>query len=473
MDTYLNIMLSQLFNEKNVLMKNLLWCFVLIALATLFVQCKADEQNDEIENLVDNPNFRNPTGNPPGGNGPGNNGGNNGGQGNGNNNDNGGANPNDNGGNIGDGLEDANILDDRGLPLTITSPVDNDLTAAKVALGRLLFWDPVLSGELDVACATCHHPDLGYADGRRLPIGVGGEGLGLGRIDAVNDDIGLVQRNSPTIVNTAFNGITDQGNVNPDQAPMFWDNRARSLETQALLPLHSFEEMRGHAFGEDETLDVIIARLEAIAGYRNRFQQVFGGNNPITDENIGKAIAAFERTIIANNSPFDRYARGDENALTAQQIQGLNRFDAVGCADCHSGPMFSDFDLHVLGVPESPLLDFIDAGANDRFQFRTPTLRNLNTTGPYFHNGVAGNLNAVLNFYRTIQGNGGGNGPGNLDRNPNVAANQLDPDIRDLRLNNNDVQAIAAFLQSLNDETFDKQIPVQVPSGLPVGGNIQ
>jgi len=417
----------------------------MMAFAALLVQCKADEQNDEIAGLVDIPNDNlNP--------GPdGNNGG---------------------GGNAGGGIIDNNILDDRGLPQIVVAPADNTLTAAKVELGRLLFWDPILSGELDVSCATCHHPDFGYADGRALPIGVGGVGLGPARIDGVNDDIGLVQRNSPTIVNTAFNGIDDQGNVNPNQAPMFWDNRANGLEEQALLPLHSFEEMRGHAFAEEETLEVIVDRINAIAAYRNQFQQIFSGNNAVSSINIGRAIAAFERSIIANNSPFDRYARGDQNALTQQQIQGLNRFDAVGCADCHSGAMFSDFELHTLGVPDNPLLDFSDAGANGRYEFRTPSLRNLNTTGPFFHNGVAGDITEVLNFYRRIQGNGGG-GPGNLNINPNVPRNQIDQDARNLRLNNNDVQAIAAFLRSLNDENFDRQIPANVPSGLPVGGNIR
>ncbi len=429
-----------------------MWCFIMITFAGLLVQCEADEQNDEIANLVDTPNGNNNLNPPPPGGG-----GNNGGNG---------------GGNAGGGVIDNNVLDDRGLPLNVVSPADNALTAAKVELGRLLFWDPVLSGERDVSCATCHHPDFGYADGRALPIGVGGIGLGPARRDGVNDDIGLVQRNSPTIVNTAFNGIDEQGNVNPNQAPMFWDNRANGLEEQALLPLHSFEEMRGHAFDEDETLEVIVARINAIAAYRNQFQQIFGGNNAVNSINIGQAIAAFERSIVANNSPFDRYARGDENALNPQQIQGLNRFDAVGCTDCHSGSMFSDYDLHTLGVPDNPLLGFSDVGANNRYEFRTPSLRNLNTTGPYFHNGVAGDLTDVLNFYRRIQGNGGG-GPGNLNINPNVPRNQIDQDARNLRLNNNDVQAIAAFLQALNDESFDQQIPASVPSGLPVGGNIR
>ncbi|MFK7982675.1 MAG: hypothetical protein AB8G86_22035 [Saprospiraceae bacterium] len=136
--------------------------------------------------------------------------------------------------------------------------------------------------------------------------------------------------------------------------------------------------------------------------------------------------------------------------------------------------MFSDFDLPTLGVPDNPPLDFSDDGATGRYEFRTPSLRNLNTTGPCFHNGVGGDLTEVPNFYRRIQGNGGGNGgPGNLNINPNVNRNQINQDARNLRLNNNDVQAIIAFLQTLNDESFDRQIPVNVPSGLPVGGNIQ
>lgn len=433
-------------------MKNVIWCLGLFFSIALFIQCAPEENMDGIENLMDTPNNPLP---PTGGNG-----------------GNGGGRPNGGNGGGNGGAVNNNVLDDRGLPLNITDPVDNISTQAKIELGRSLFWDPILSGEQDIACASCHHPQFGYADGRALPIGVGGIGLGPARIDGVNDDIGLVPRNSPTIVNTAFNGINEQGGVNPNQAPMFWDNRASSLEQQALLPIQSFEEMRGHAFGEEEALVVITDRLNAIVAYRNQFQQVFGGNAPINSENIGKAIAAFERSILANNSPFDRYARGDEDALTNQQIQGLQRFDAVGCDNCHSGPMFSDFDLHILAVPDNPQLGFSDAGANNRYQFRTPSLRNLNTTGPYFHNGVAGNLTAVINFYRTIQGNGGGNGPGNLDANPNVPRNQIAQDARNLRLNNNDVQAIAAFLQSLNDENFDRQIPVSVPSGLPVGGNI-
>ncbi|MCR9290302.1 MAG: cytochrome-c peroxidase [Bacteroidetes bacterium] len=367
-----------------------------------------------------------------------------------------------------------NLLDDRALPLATIHPTDNPANNQKIELGRLLFFDPILSGEKDVACATCHHPQFGFADGRDLSIGVGGIGLGPNRVDGTNREIPVVKRNAPTIINTAFNGIEENGEVIPAAAPMFWDNRDISLESQALGPPKSFEEMRGHAFSEAETLDSIVARINALVAYRNRFQQAFGNNNGVTSENIGKAIAAYERTIIANNSAFDRYARGDENALNQQQSRGMARFQQVGCADCHSGPMFSDFELHVLGVPDNNQLDESDSGANGTYAFRTPTLRNLNMTGPYFHSGVAGNLGDVLNFYRRIQGNnnGPGNGPGNLNLNPNVNRNQLDDEIRNLQLNGNDVQDIIAFLGALNDNNFDRTIPSEVPSGLRVGGNI-
>lgn len=341
-------------------------------------------------------------------------------------------------------------------------------------LGRLLFWDPILSGGLDVSCATCHHPDFGYADGRSLPIGVGGRGLGPNRIDVVDDGVGLVGRNAPTILNTAFNGMDENGNYNPALAPMFWDNRAFSLEEQALLPLHSFEEMRGHAFDESVTLDSIVARLEANNEYQSLFAAAYGQNNAINSNNIGEAIAAFERTITATNSPFDLYQAGDNNAMTQQQIRGLNRLQAVGCMDCHSGPMFSDFELHVLAVPDNPMLAESDRGANGTYAFRTPTLRNLGETGPFFHSGVADNLQEVMQFYRNIRGNGGnGGGPGGLNRNPNVNQNQLDQDIRNLNnFDNNDIDDIIAFIEALNDPDFDRRIPTTVPSGLNPGGDI-
>ena len=357
-----------------------------------------------------------------------------------------------------------------------TGTVNNN---SMVTLGRLLFWDPILSGEKDVACATCHHPDFGYADGRALPIGVGGEGLGPSRIDATNDDIGLVGRNSPTIINTNFNGISANGNFDPAQAPMFWDNRLRSLEAQALGPLLSFEEMRGHALSENVALDSLVNRLRNIGQYNTLFTAAFGINNSITSTNIATAIATFERTITATESPFDKFQTGNQNALSQAQIRGMDRFQDIGCDDCHSGPMFSDFELHVVGVPDNNLLATSDSGANGTYAFRTPTLRNLNETGPYFHNGVGSTLQQTIQFYITARnfarGNngGGGQGGGGLNVNPNIAANDIDNDIQNLQdFNNNDIQDIIAFIQALDDPGFDRTIPATVPSGLNPGGNI-
>ena len=163
--------------------------------------------------------------------------------------------------------------------------------------------------------------------------------------------------------------------------------------------------------------------------------------------------------------------------MTQQQIRGMDRFRQIGCDDCHGGPMFSDWELHVLGVPDIPLLGGTDAGADGTYAFRTPTLRNLSETGPYFHNGVAMNLQDVMIFYRNARGNGGGpggGGPGGgLDVNPNVAPNQLDQDLRNLgNFNNNDIADIIAFIEALNDPDFDRRIPNRVPSGLNPGGNI-
>ncbi len=345
------------------------------------------------------------------------------------------------------------------LPQDVTYPLDNPYSAEKAELGRLLFWDPVLSGAKDVSCATCHHPDFGYADGIRLSLGVGGQGLATNRSNGV-----LIQRNSPTIINTAFNGIENLGFYDPSTAPMFWDNRATSLEDQALQPMLSKEEMRGEHIAEAAIMDTIMNRLQNIADYRTRFAAAFGDNN-ITTDRILKAIATFERGIVANDSRFDQYMRGNTNAMNNEEIQGMIEFIEVGCADCHSGPMFSDYELHVLGVPE--VNNNVDAGANGTFAFRTPTLRNLGVTGPYMHNGRFNTLEDVLDFYDDIS-----DGRNNAI-NDNINRNDLDDEVRDLQLGGQDIDEIVAFLNTLNDNSFDKTIPASVPSQLPVGGNIE
>lgn len=352
------------------------------------------------------------------------------------------------------------------LPFEAPAPSDNPTTADKVRLGELLFFDPIISGEKDVSCATCHHPGFGFSDGRDLPIGVGGRGLGPDRVDAVADDIGLVPRNSPSVINTAFNGMQPGGSVDPANAPMFWDNRAVSLENQAQGPPTSFIEMRGHAFAAEVALDSVVARLQNIREYRELFRRAFPRSPGINILQVSQAIAAYERTIIAPNAPFDQFVRGDEQALNEQQKAGLLAFANAGCGACHSGPMFSDWQLHTLGVPEHPQLDSPDRGINGDFAFRTPTLRNLSVTGPYFHNGTSGTLRDVVQFYLGAQRAARDGNPGQF--NPNVT--QLDPLLAEQRLRREDVEEVVAFLESLNDPNFNQSVPNRVPSGLPVGG---
>jgi cytochrome c peroxidase len=344
------------------------------------------------------------------------------------------------------------------LPQTVNYPASNPYSAEKETLGRLLFWDPLLSGNRDISCATCHHPNLAYADGIALSQGVNGVGLGANRTGGVR-----IIRNAPTIINTAFNGINNNGNYTPEQAPMFWDSRVNSLEEQALKPMLSKEEMRGDAIAEADIMNVIVSRLEGIAEYQSLFQSAFGSNQ-ITEQRILQAIATFERGINANNSRFDQFMRGNANALSATEIQGMNRFVNVGCADCHSGPMLSDYELHTLGVQDAN--GITDAGANGSFDFRTPTLRNIGLTAPYMHNGEFATLRDVLDFYRDASGRG------QNQINDQVNRNQLDDELRNLNLDRGDINEIIVFLHTLTDQNFDKTIPASVPSNLTVGGNI-
>jgi cytochrome c peroxidase len=356
------------------------------------------------------------------------------------------------------------------LPLTLQAPGNNPTTPAKVALGKLLFWDPLLSGPQDVACATCHHPQNAYAEDRDLSLGVTGIGLGRFRRQAPGSSIPIVKRNSPTVLNAAFNGIDESGRYDPATAPMFWDSRIKSLESQALEPLKSLEEMRGNTYPEDEALERVVAKLQANAEYQSLFAGAFGSQQPVNAENLGRAIAAFMRSLLANNSPFDRYMRGDRSAMTEQQVRGMQRFEEIGCIRCHNGPMFSDYKLHVMGVPDNPALPVSDVGAadkgtGDRYAFRTASLRNLEFTFPYGHNGTFRTLSAVVGFYEsTIAGK---------SRNPNVSYEQLDPRLRELKnVDEEDVDLIG-FLYALSDGSFDRTIPERVPSGLPVGGRIR
>lgn len=213
-----------------------------------------------------------------------------------------------------------NSADFKALPQTVTTPADNPQPAQKIALGKVLFYDPVLSGNRDVACATCHHPAFGFGDGRDLSIGVNGQGLGTGRQFLSPNNIPFAKRNSLSIINTAFNGISTDDSYTPSTAAVFFDNRVRSLEAQSLKPIKTMEEMRGTSINQTNMLDTVVTRLRNNPQYVQLFADAFGATNSVTQENLGKAVAAFERTIIANNSPYDQYVRGNASALNATQV---------------------------------------------------------------------------------------------------------------------------------------------------------
>jgi len=329
------------------------------------------------------------------------------------------------------------------LPDSVPAPDDNPTTPEAVALGRLLFWDPILSGDRDVACASCHHPDFGYTDGLTFPVGVGGRFISAAR-------------NTPTVLGAAFNGLTVDGQVPPELGPMFWDNRAASLEAQALGPLKNADEMRGTAFSEEEILNELLTRLAGIPEYTALFEAAFGAGS-VNATNLAKALAAFERTLVPRDSSFDRYMTGDDNAMTTSQIRGMHGFILQGCARCHSGPMLSDYKLHNLKVPARPgetsygEAEFPEAKGG---KLRTPSLRMVTRTAPYMHNGVFATLDATIDFYH------------NIDHHIEV-----DPLLQgDVEVAHGQGDDILAFFEALSDGTFDKTIPERVPSGLKPGG---
>ena len=347
---------------------------------------------------------------------------------------------------------------------SVVDPVDNPSTAKKRSLGKILFWDPIISGEKDIACASCHHPATGYADGLALSIGVGGQGLGPVRIEEPGGRIPRVGRGSPTIINAAYIGLKDHHqNYEAEMAPMFWDSRVLSLENQCLGPPTSFNEMAGDAYSSADALDSVMARLAANPEYVRLFDEAFGGGSAaVTITNFAKAVAAFERSIISVNSPYDQYIAGNNNALTDKQKEGLLLFfGKANCVLCHKGPNFSDYKLTVHGVKDNPAGNYPDRGGSSEFKFKTPTLRNIELTAPYTHGGMFETLEDALEFYNK-----------GVSENPLVSQDMLDPHIEPINLNPKELKALIAFLKALTDDSFDKTVPANVPSGLNPGGNI-
>lgn len=259
------------------------------------------------------------------------------------------------------------------LPARAPDPADNPSTPAKIRLGRLLFFDPILSATQTVACATCHHPKFAWADARATPLGVSGSGLGPARVLGENARVAPLIRNVPSLLNVGFNGIVAGKQLDPKTAPMFLDSRVQSLEVQALVPIRSRDEMRGDRCAEASAVVAALDRVRKIREYEEIFADAFPQpDNAVSADNLAKAVAAFERSLIAGDSPFDHHLRNAGPALTVQQEHGLKIFQTAGCIHCHGGPMFSDFKLHFIGVS--------DSSPDGRRELRTPTFRNLRHT---------------------------------------------------------------------------------------------
>jgi cytochrome c peroxidase len=299
------------------------------------------------------------------------------------------------------------------LPTTAPAPADNSTTEEKVELGKMLYHDPRLSSTGTVSCASCHNTMLGGEDNRPNSMGVNGQTGG---------------RSAPTVWNSAFNAV------------QFWDGRAASLEAQAAGPVTNAIEMGMKSW------DDVVVRLKSIEGYQLAFEQVFG-KDAISKDNATKAIAAYERTLITPNSPYDKYVSGDKSALTAQQVSGMNKVQELGCTGCHSGPafngpgMFHPFPIHSNPVYAAKYHFKDDKGlaevtkkSDDEHFWKVPTLRNIALTAPYFHNGAVKTLEEAV----TVMGK-----------------TQLDKD-----LSKEEVADIVAFLNSLTGEFPKQKMPV-------------
>lgn len=254
-------------------------------------------------------------------------------------------------------------------PDTVPFPAENAHTPERALLGRTLFFDPRLSASNLLSCASCHNPSFGWGDGQALGRGHGMQQLG---------------RRSPTVLNAAWGG------------PFMWDGRAPTLEAQASGPIAAAVEM-------NMPLDQLPGKLAAIAGYRPLFEAAYPGQG-ITMETITRAIATFQRTIVAGRSPFDRWVDGEDGAISAAARRGLDVFQNEGrCANCHSGWTFTDNRFHDIGLPTDDIgrAEFDPANPLARHAFKTPGLRDTVRRAPYMHNGSLADLTAVVRFYET------------------------------------------------------------------------
>lgn len=403
-----------------------------------------------------------------------------------------------------------------------------------VELGRLLFFDPVLSGNENISCATCHHPDFATADGLSLPLGEGGRGLGLARTtgSGASRVKARVPRNAPALFNLGaveFERLFHDGRVAEDASePSGFASPAGDdlppgldsvLAAQAMFPVTSNLEMagdrnenvigrvasRGRLAGNNGVWARLARRLQAIPDYVERFATAFDdvtAAGDVTFVHAANAIAAYEESAWrSDESPFDAFLRGDEDALTAPQMRGMNLFyGRAGCDRCHAGPFLTDQTFRSVAMPQigpgtgdgdSGLEDFgrerVTGDRDDRYRFRTPSLRNVELTGPWGHDGAYASLEAIVRHYantdRAVRDYDTAQAilPSrpNLDRfdflvmgDPDrVEAIAASSQVRNTRMNGQDVADLVAFLVALTDprmRDLSADIPASVPSGLDI-----
>ena len=288
------------------------------------------------------------------------------------------------------------------IPAIPPIPAHNSMTTEKIELGKFLFFEPRISASGVISCATCHNPALGYTD--RIPRATGHDGQ-------------IGERNTPTVLNSGFFGA------------QFWDGRADTLEEQALGPIEAEIEM-AMPIGD------AVQRLGEFVMYREMFAAAFPGDeDPIRDENMALALAAFQRTLTTPRSPLDVWLAGDEGAMSEQQKRGMAAFVERGCVACHSGPALTDSLFHSIQVPGSTDMGrFVVTGDEfDRHAFKTPTLRNVALTYPYFNNGNVATLDEAIRV---------------------MAAEMLAVELPD-----EEVADIEAFLNALTGEIPDFRVP--------------
>ncbi|MFZ5503729.1 MAG: cytochrome-c peroxidase [Pseudomonadota bacterium] len=310
------------------------------------------------------------------------------------------------------------------LPAYPAIPADNPMSAAKVELGKQLFFDPRLSVDGTVSCNSCHNVMSGGTDNRAVSVGVAGQKGG---------------RSAPTVWNSAFLSV------------QFWDGRAASLEDQAKGPILNPIEMGMPS--ADEAVD----RIRSIPGYVSQFTDVFGGKDPVTYDNIAKSIAAYERTLLTHDSAFDLYVKGNEAALSESAKRGLKLVKQVGCTNCHTGENFAGPGQPVgtgfyQKFPTFENNDYVekyrlkaDTGRHeatkndaDKHMWRVPTWRNIALTAPYFHNGSVATLHEAVRV---------------------MAKTQLDKTLAD-----KEVEDIVSFLNSLTGKLPQQTMPILPPT---------